>query len=200
MTNSNAVTTVMLAGVGGQGTILAADVLAKVAAAAGMDVKLSEVHGMAQRGGSVDTTVRFGDRVYSPITDIGHADHLVAFELIEAARALPYVRPGGRLLVNSRTIDPLPVLIGAATVPDGLEGRLADEGAVFLDAEQLACEAGSPKSANIVLMGALSTGLSFTRELWHQVISARVPAKTVEVNLRAFEIGRDACDGGECLR
>lgn len=194
------VTTVMLAGVGGQGTILAADVLAKVAAAAGMDVKLSEVHGMAQRGGSVDTTVRFGEHVYSPITDPGSADHLVAFELIEAARALPYVRPGGRLLVNSRTIDPLPVLIGTACVPDGLEGRLADEGAVFLDAEQLACEAGSPKSANIVLLGALSTGLSFTLDLWREVITARVPSKTIEVNLRAFEIGREACDRGECLR
>lgn len=200
MTTSNSVTTVMLAGVGGQGTILAADVLAKVAAAAGLDVKLSEVHGMAQRGGAVDTTVRFGDKVYSPITDPGYADHLVAFELIEAARALTYVKPGGRLLVNSRTIDPLPVLIGAASVPDGLEGMLADEGAVFLDAEQLACEAGSPKSANVVLLGALSTGLSFTNELWREVITARVPQRTVDVNLRAFEMGREACDRGECLR
>lgn len=194
------VTTVMLAGVGGQGTILAADVLAKVAAAAGMDVKLSEVHGMAQRGGSVDTTVRFGDEVFSPITDPGHADHLVAFELVEAARALPYVRPGGRLLVNNRTIDSLPVLIGALEAPQGLEGRLQDEGAVFLDAEELACEAGSPKSANVVLLGALSTGLEFSQELWREVITARVPAKTVEVNLRAFELGRKACIEGECMR
>jgi len=195
-----AVTTVMLAGVGGQGTILAADVLAKVAAAAGMDVKLSEVHGMAQRGGSVDTTVRFGDEVFSPITDPGHADHLVAFELVEAARALPYVRPGGRLLVNNRTIDSLPVLIGALEAPQGLEGRLQDEGAVFLDAEELACEAGSPKSANVVLLGALSSGLEFSQELWREVITARVPAKTVEVNLRAFELGRKACIEGECMR
>ena len=194
------VTTVMLAGVGGQGTILAADVLAKVAAAAGMDVKLSEVHGMAQRGGSVDTTVRFGDEVFSPITDPGQADHLVAFELVEAARALPYVRPGGRLLVNNRTIDSLPVLIGALEAPQGLEGRLQDEGAVFLDADELACEAGSPKSANIVLLGALSSGLEFPQELWREVITARVPAKTVEVNLRAFELGRKACIEGECMR
>lgn len=193
-------TTVLLAGVGGQGTILAADVLAKVAAAAGLDVKLSEVHGMAQRGGSVDTTVRFGDEVHSPITDPGHADHLVAFELIEAARALPYVKPGGRLLVNNRTIDPLPVLTGAVAAPEGLEGLLQDQGAVFLDAEELACEAGSPKSANIVLLGALSTGLEFSEELWREIISGRVPPKTVEVNLRAFELGRDACIEGECMR
>jgi len=194
------VTTVMLAGVGGQGTILAADVLAKVAAAAGLDVKLSEVHGMAQRGGSVDTTVRFGEEVFSPITDPGQADHLVAFELIEAARAVQFVKPGGRLLVNNRTIDPLPVLIGAVAAPEGLEGRLQDEGAVFLDADELACEAGSPKSANVVLLGALSSGLEFSEDLWREVIAARVPPKTVEVNLRAFELGRKACIEGECMR
>ncbi|MBU4555721.1 MAG: indolepyruvate oxidoreductase subunit beta [Actinobacteria bacterium] len=192
-------TTVMLAGVGGQGTILAADVLAKVASAAGFDVKLSEVHGMAQRGGSVDTTVRFGDVVHSPLTDLGFADHLVAFELIEAARTLRYVRPGGRLLVNTRTIDPLPVLIGAVPSPEGLEGQLQNEGAIFLDAEELACEAGSPKSANVVLLGALSTGLEFAEELWIKVITARVPAHTVEVNLRAFRLGRKACIEGECM-
>lgn len=193
-------TTVMLAGVGGQGTILAADVLAKVAAAAGFDVKLSEVHGMAQRGGSVDTTVRFGDCVHSPLTDPGCADHLVAFELIEAARTLRFVRPGGRLLVNTRTIDPLPVLTGAVPSPEGLEGRLQDEGAVFLDAEALACEAGSPKSANIVLLGALSSGLEFAEELWVEVITARVPRHTVAVNLSAFRLGRKACIEGECMR
>ncbi len=195
-----AVTTVMLAGVGGQGTILAADVLAKVAAATGLDVKLSEVHGMAQRGGSVDTIVRFGDKVHSPITDPGCADHLVAFELIEAARRLHWVKPGGRLLVNTRTIDPMPVLIGAAPSPDGLEARLATEGAIFLDAEELACEAGSPKSANVVLLGALSTGLEFAEELWQETLGARVPPKTVDVNLRAFELGRRACIEGECMR
>ncbi len=192
--------TVMLAGVGGQGTILAADVLAKVAAASGLSVKLSEVHGMAQRGGSVDTTVRFGEVVHSPIVDPGMADHLVAFELTEAARALPYVRPGGRLLVNSRVIEPMPVLIGAVPPAEGLEGVLQNEGAVFLDAEELACEAGSPKSANVVLLGALSTGLEFTEDLWKEVISGRVPPKSVDVNLRAFDLGRKACIEGECMR
>lgn len=192
--------TVMLAGVGGQGTILAADVLAKTALAAGFDVKLSEVHGMAQRGGSVDTVVRFGERVYSPLTDPGGADHLVAFEMTEAARRLPYLKLDGRLLVNSRLIDPLPVMIGDLERTEGVEESLVSEGAVFLDAEALACEAGSPKSANIVLLGALSTGLTFGREVWAEVIAGRVPASTVEVNLRAFELGRKACgEGGECL-
>jgi len=192
-------TTVMLAGVGGQGTILAADVLAKVAAAAGLDVKLSEVHGMAQRGGSVDTVVRFGESVASPITDPGGADHLVAFEMIEAARRIPFLKPDGRLLVNTRLIEPLPVLIGAADMPEDLEARLAEQGAIFIDAEELACEAGSEKAANIVLMGALSTGLQFPEEAWHGVIATRVPPKTVETNLRAFELGRQACRKGECL-
>lgn len=191
-------TTVTLCGVGGQGTILAADLLAKVAAASGLDVKLSEVHGMAQRGGSVDTVVRFGERVFSPVTDPGAVDHLVAFELIEAARRIHYVKPGGRLLVNPRTIQPLPVLTGEVPSSKGLEAILEDEGAIFIDADVLACEAGSPKSANVVLMGALSSGLEFGEAVWREVISARVPPKTVEANLRAFELGRQACERGAC--
>ncbi len=193
-----ATTTVMLCGVGGQGTILAADVLAKTAAATGLEVKLSEVHGMAQRGGSVDTVVRFGDEVFAPITDPGGADHLVAFEMTEAARRLHYLRPDGRLLVNARVIQPLPVLIGAAQPASDLEGLLGREGAIFIDAEALACEAGSPQSANIVLMGALSTGLAFPVDVWRDVIASRVPPKALEANMRAFELGRDACERGVC--
>ncbi len=193
-----AVTTVMLCGVGGQGTILAADLLAKVAAASGLDVKLSEVHGMAQRGGSVDTVVRFGDEVHSPVTDPGCVDHLVAFELIEAMRRIHYVRPEGRLLVNPRAIQPLPVLTGDLPVTHGLQAALEAEGAIFIEADVLACNAGSPKSANVVLMGALSTGLSFDEQVWKDTIAARVPAKTVEANLTAFELGRAACEKGEC--
>lgn len=191
-------TTVMLCGVGGQGTILAADLLAKAAAASGLEVKLSEVHGMAQRGGSVDTVVKFGEEVFSPVTDPGMVDHLVAFEVIEAARRIHYVRPAGRLLVNPRTIRPLPVLTGDLPVPHGLQAILADEGAIFIDADELACEAGSPKSANVVLMGALSTGLPFAEQTWADVIAGRVPPKTIEANLRAFELGRQACMKGEC--
>ena len=191
-------TTVMLCGVGGQGTILAADLLAKVATASGLQVKLSEVHGMAQRGGSVDTVVRFGDEVFSPVTDPGMVDHLVAFELIEAMRRVHYVRPEGRLLVNPRSILPMPVLTGDLPHPHGLVAVLEDEGAIFVDADVLACEAGSPKSANVVLMGALSTGLPFAEETWREVIVNRVPPKTVEANLTAFELGRRACMEGEC--
>jgi indolepyruvate ferredoxin oxidoreductase beta subunit len=192
--------TVVLAGVGGQGTILAADVLAKVAAAAGLDVKLSEVHGMAQRGGSVTTTVRFGDTVHAPITDPGTADHLVSFEMLEAARSVHMLKAEGRLMVNTRIIEPLPVLIGTAEMPDDLELKLAEEKAIMIDADALACEAGSPKSANIVLMGALSTGLEFEESLWRDVVTDRVPPKTVEANLRAFDLGREACIEGECMR
>lgn len=192
------VTTVMLCGVGGQGTILAADLLAKVATAQGLDVKLSEVHGMSQRGGSVDTIVKFGDEVFSPVTDPGMVDHLVAFEVIEAMRRIHYVKPGGRLLVADTTIQPLPVLIGDAPVPHGLQAILDDEGAIFIDAEEIACEAGSPKSANVVLMGALSVGLQFDESVWRDVITHRVPPRTVEANLRAFELGREACQRGEC--
>jgi indolepyruvate ferredoxin oxidoreductase beta subunit len=192
------VTTVVLAGVGGQGTILAGDVLAKVAVAEGHDVKLSEVHGMAQRGGSVDTVVRFGEQVFSPVVDPGVADHLIAFELIEAARALRFLRPGGRLVVNKRMVAPLPVLIGDLPAPTDLETVLYAEGAVFLDAEALACEAGSPRSANIVLLGAASYGLPFAEETWRRIIEQRVPPKTVEANLRAFRLGSDACAEGAC--
>ncbi len=192
------VTTVVLAGVGGQGTILAGDIIAKVAAAEGHDVKLSEVHGMAQRGGSVDTAVRFGERVYSPVIDPGVADHLIAFEIIEGARFIGLLKPGGRLVVNRRVVDPLPVLIGDLPPAPDLEPALLEQGAILLDAEALACEAGSPKSANIVLLGAASYGLPFREETWRRVIEVRVPPKTVEDNLRAFEIGRMACRGGEC--
>lgn len=192
------VTSVVLAGVGGQGTILAGDVLAKVAVAEGHDVKLSEVHGMAQRGGAVDTVVRFGECVYSPIVDAGTADHLVSFEMIEAARTLRYLRPGGRLVVNRRVVAPLPVLIGDTSVPEGLEEFLKVQGAIFLDAEALACEAGSPRSANVVLLGAASYGLPFDESTWRRIIGERVPAKTVEANLQAFALGRKACSEGVC--
>ena len=191
-------TTVMLCGVGGQGTILAADLLAKTAAAAGLTVSLSEVHGMSQRGGSVDTVVKFGDEVFSPVTDPGMVDHLVAFELIEAARRIHFVKPEGRLLVNPKTIPPLGVLTGELDAPHGLREELESQGAIFIDAETLACEAGSPKSANVVLMGALSLGLPFSEEVWSEVISGRVPPKTVDANLSAFALGRKACAEGEC--
>jgi indolepyruvate ferredoxin oxidoreductase beta subunit len=192
------VTSVLLVGVGGQGTILASDVLAKVAAASGLDVKLAEVHGMSQRGGSVDTAVRFGKHVHSPVIDAGVADHLIAFEIIEAARWIHFLSPEGRLVVNARMIPPLPVLTGDFAEPTGLEAALRCEGAVFIDAEELACEASSPRSANVVLLGAMSVGLPFEADAWREVIRSRVPAKTIEGNLAAFDLGRKACAEGAC--
>jgi indolepyruvate ferredoxin oxidoreductase beta subunit len=191
-------TTVMLCGVGGQGTILAADLLAKVAASEGLDVKLSEVHGMSQRGGSVDTVVKYGERVLSPVTDPGMVDHLIAFEIIEAMRRIHYVKPEGRILVNPSAIQPLPVLTGDLPAPHGMQAVLDEEGAIFIQADVLACQAGSPKSANVVLMGALSWGLQFSEQSWRDVIASRVPPKTVDANLKAFELGRSACQKGEC--
>jgi len=142
--------------------------------------------------------VRFGECVFSPIIDPGVADHLIAFEITEAARRLTYLAPDGRLVVNSRTIHPLPVLTGAVPAVAGVEAALDYEGAVFIDAEAIACEAGSPRSANVVLLGAASFGLPFAEETWREVIASRVPPKTVEANLRAFELGRKACAEGAC--
>ena len=188
----------IIAGVGGQGILSIATVIGRAAVQEGLHLKQSEVHGMAQRGGSVDTVVRFGEAVDFPVVDPGVADHLIAFELIEAARALRFLRPGGRLVVNKRTVAPLPVLIGDLPAPEGLEEALMAEGAIFLDAEALACEAGSPRSANVVLLGAASYGLPFAYETWQQVIESRVPPKTIEANLRAFKLGSDACAEGVC--
>lgn len=191
-------TTIVLAGVGGQGTILAGDVLARCAVAEGFDVKLSEIHGMAQRGGSVQTIVRFGETVHSPVIDPGTADVLVAFELIEAARALPLLRPGGYLVVNRRLMPSLPMLTGTAELPLDVEAALLAEGALLVDADTLACQAGSPRSANIVLLGAASARLSFSEDTWKSVIQERVPPKTIAANLAAFRLGQRTCEKGAC--
>ena len=192
MANANNTTTVVLCGVGGQGTILAADILAKVAAAAGLEVRLSEIHGMSQRGGSVITIVRFGEEVHSPVTDYGCADRIVSFEATEALRYLPYLARDGKLLVNSAEIVPLPVLIGNAKMPEDTEGFLEGHGAIMIDSSAIAAEVGNPKATNIVLMGALSRDLDFDAALWEDVIAKRVPPKTIESNLAAFRAGRAA--------
>lgn len=184
--------TVLLVGVGGQGTILAGDILAKTALAAGLDVKISEIHGMSQRGGSVSTVVRFGDAVSTMVADRGCADVIVAFEAVEAVRARQYLKHGGTLFVNDEQIVPVTVAIGAASMPDDLEARLDDMNAVRVAAGAIAREEGSPKSTNVVLMGALSTALPFDEALWRDVIAQRVPPKTVDANLAAFAAGRQA--------
>lgn len=190
-------TTVLLVGVGGQGTILAGDLLAKTAAAAGVDVKISEIHGMSQRGGSVSTVVRFGDEVHSMVADPGSVDVIVAFEAVEALRAQHYLAPQGTLFVNDELITPVSVNIGAAQMPQDAVQRLHDLGAVLIPAGRIARDAGSPRSTNVVLMGALSTALPFAEDTWREVVSKRVPPKTIEANLAAFAAGREsiACSG-----
>ncbi|MEG2531987.1 MAG: indolepyruvate oxidoreductase subunit beta [Gordonibacter sp.] len=190
LTGSTSATTVLLCGVGGQGTILAADVLAHAALAAGEVAKVSEIHGMAQRGGAVTTVVRFGDAVNSMVCDPGTADCVVSFETTEALRNLSSVKEGGYLLVADEAILPLPVATGKASMPAHARETLLGYGATLIPAGALAAEAGSPKSTNIVLLGALSTRLPFAREVWEQVVADRVPPKTVETNLAAFRAGR----------
>jgi len=184
--------TILLVGVGGQGTILAGQLLAMVAADAGLDVKVSEIHGMSQRGGSVSTIVRVGEHVESMIADPGCADIVVAFESIEALRAQQFVREGGSLFVNDETITPVPVNIGTFQMPQGVDERLAEIGATVIDAGGIAREVGSPRSTNVVLVGALSTALPFTVEEWEDAIRRRVPPRTVDANLEAFARGRQA--------
>ena len=183
--------TLLLCGVGGQGTILASDLLSRTIQAAGLDVKMSEIHGMSQRGGAVTTVVRFGNTVHSMVCDEGTADYILSFETTEALRNIPFLKSGGTLLVNDESMKPQPVLTGKAKMPENVQQRLVDYGAKLVPASRLAREAGSPKSANVVLLGALAASLPFSEESWEQVISAKVPPKTIEANIRAFHLGLD---------
>ena len=185
-------TTVLLCGVGGQGTILAADVLARVAMESGLQVKISEIHGMAQRGGAVSTVVRFGEEVRSMVTDKGSSDVIVSFETTEALRNLPFLSMGGKLIVSDEQIKPLPVATGNAQMPAFAQKRLEDIGAVLVPAHQLAVQAGTAKASNIVLLGALAQALPFETTVWEKVISERVPVKFVDANINAFRLGYSA--------
>lgn len=185
---------IMIVGVGGQGSLLASKLLGKLFLSRGYDVKVSEVHGMSQRGGSVVTYVRYGDKVYSPIIDKGQADFILSFELLEAARWTEYLKPGGRIVTNTQQINPMPVITGAAQYPQGLveEMRRAGMDVDAFDALSLAEEAGSAKAVNIVLLGRLSKGFDFSRAEWEQAIQESVPPKFLELNLRAFALGASA--------
>ena len=183
---------IMIVGVGGQGSLLASKLLGHLLLSEGYDVKVSEVHGMSQRGGSVVTYVRFGDKVYSPIIDKGEADFIVSFEKLEAARYVEYLKSSGRIVVNTQEIDPMPVITGAAEYPENLIEKMQDLGIQVdaLDCLALAEQAGSPKAVNIVLMGHLSKYFDIPVEKWQKAIEECVAPKFVELNQKAFALGR----------
>lgn len=184
---------IMIVGVGGQGSLLASKLLGRLLLTRGYDIKVSEVHGMSQRGGSVVTYVRFGDKVYSPVIDKGEADFIVSFELLEAARWTEYLKKDGKIVVNTQKINPMPVITGAMPYPEDLVGKMQAAGVNVdaFDALALAEQAGSSKAVNIVLMGHLSNYFDFTEEEWLAALEQSVPAKFLDLNRRAFHLGRN---------
>ncbi len=181
-------TSIMIVGVGGQGSLLASKLLGNLLLGEGYDVKVSEVHGMSQRGGSVVTYVRFGEKVYSPIVDLGQADYIISFEKLEAARYAPYLKKGGLIITNTQEIDPMPVITGAATYPTEILSELGDS-VEALDALSLANEAGTSKAVNIVLMGRLAKHFHIAPEKWLAALEAVVNPKFLEINKKAFDLG-----------
>ena len=181
---------IMIVGVGGQGTLLASRILGNAIISAGYDVKVSEVHGMSQRGGSVITYVKYADKVYSPIIDEGEADVVLAFELLEAYRALPYLKKGGKVIVNTQAMDPMPVIIGAMKYPENIAEKMAKMVDVTaVDALSLAKEAGNIKAVNVVLIGFMAKATDIPYDTWIETIKTTVPAKFLDVNLKAFDLG-----------
>ncbi len=182
---------IMIVGVGGQGTLLASRILGSALLDCGYDVKVSEVHGMSQRGGSVVTYVRCGEEVASPIIEKGEADIILAFEQLEAARWLSFLKPDGKIIVNTQTIDPMPVVIGTAEYPEGVIDAVKAAGADVqaIDALSLAVEAGTAKAVNVVLIGAMAKSMPLDKEVWIKALKESVPAKFLELNLKAFELG-----------
>jgi indolepyruvate ferredoxin oxidoreductase beta subunit len=183
----------MIVGVGGQGTLLASRIIGSVLTDSGADVKVSEVHGMSQRGGSVVTYVRYGDEVYSPVIEKGEADIIIAFEQLEAARYVPYLKKGGKIITSTQKIDPMPVISGSAVYPEGIIDKLSEEGidVTAVDALSLAEQAGSAKASNVVLMGVLSRLTDFPAEVFIKAVTECVPPKFLELNKKAFELGRE---------
>ena len=183
---------VMIVGVGGQGTLLASKLLGRLLLKKGYDVKVSEVHGMSQRGGSVVTYVRYGEKVYSPVVDKGEADFIISFEMLEAARWVEYLKKGGTIVTNTQEINPMPVIIGAAEYPQNLAEKIAEKGFNIeaFDALSLAEEAGTSKAVNLVLLGRISKYFDFTDEEWMDAIEKSVPAKFLELNKKAFSLGK----------
>ncbi len=182
---------IMIVGVGGQGTLLASRILGNAVISEGYDVKVSEVHGMSQRGGSVVTYVRYGEKVNSPIIDKSGADIILAFEELEALRALPFLKKDGKIIVNTQNIDPMPVITGAAAYPEHIIDSLKAAGAdvTAVDALDLAIKAGNMKSVNVVLIGVMAKNTAIPENVWRDTIKSTVPEKFLEANLKAFELG-----------
>lgn len=194
MNNMKEVKSILFIGVGGQGTILASKILSEGLLRHGYDVKMSEVHGMAQRGGSVTTQVRFGEKVYSPLIEKGKADVIVAFEKSEALRAIPYLKDGGHLVVNDYEIHPVPVLIGEEKYPEGVNEVLKATvpNTLILNAAEVAKNLGNIKAQNVVLLGALLKALNLEDINWEDVVSTLVPEKAIELNKKALKAGMEA--------
>ena len=190
----NTVKNIMIVGVGGQGTLLTSRLLGEIFIRAGFDVKVSEVHGMSQRGGSVVTYVRYGKEVASPIIDIGEADIILAFEALEAARYLPYLKRGGIMIASNQEIAPITVITGAAAYPENLLGKLAGHDIKFIscDALSLALQAGSAKAVNVTLLGVLAGQMDFPDSEWENAINTIVPEKFRDMNIKAFALGKAA--------
>jgi indolepyruvate ferredoxin oxidoreductase, beta subunit len=182
---------IMLVGVGGQGTLLASRVLGAVAVKRGYDVKVSEVHGMSQRGGSVVTYVKMGDKVYSPLIETGEADIILAFEELEALRWLEYLKLGGRLVINEQKINPMPVITGKAKYPESIIEKLRErlKNVTSIDALKIAKECGNIKSVNMVLIGVMAASTEISRDLWLDAMKEVIPARLLDINLKAFDAG-----------
>ncbi len=181
---------IMIVGVGGQGTLLTSRILGGITVAAGYDVKLSEVHGMAQRGGSVVTFVRYGDKVAEPIVEEGQADVLIAFEKLEALRYAHFLKKDGAIVVNEQRIDPMPVVTGAAQYPENIIENLEKEYNVYkVNAMDEALKMGNSRVFNIIVLGVAAKHMDFSKEMWLEVIEKTVPPKTVEINKKAFLLG-----------
>ena len=189
----SAVTNVLLTGVGDQSVLLGSEILADVASRAGFEVKKSEVHGMAQRGGSVVSHLRFGATVHSPLIPRGTADYLVSFERLETLRYLDFLNARSVVLVNNQQIIPLPVAVGRAVYPLDIEARLQATGVrtCFVDGHAIALAAGNAKAVNAVILGALAAIMPFAPALWEQALHQQIPARLLELNLRAFALGRE---------
>jgi indolepyruvate ferredoxin oxidoreductase beta subunit len=181
---------IMIVGVGGQGTLLASRILGNTVIEEGYDVKVSEVHGMSQRGGSVVTYVKYGEEGFSPVIDKGQADIILAFEKLEAYRAMPYLKKGGKMIVNVQEIDPMPVITGAAKYPENIIEKLKESIDVKdVDALSLAIQAGNPKAVNVVLIGVMAKSTDIPYEKWMEALKSTVPEKFLEVNVKAFDLG-----------